>query len=92
MSEDLAAQLPPIDIRNLSVKCGHCGTYQTLCSFERRDDWNVYTYECENDVCDPELSRTLLEVPRRLDLFARRDPTWRGGKKWGGAGEGKDEG
>ena len=76
----------PINIRNLSVKCGNCNTYQTLTSFSRRDEWNVYTYECENDVCDPAVTRTLVEVPRELDEFANRDPGWRGGQKWGGAG------
>jgi hypothetical protein len=74
-----------INIRNLSVKCGHCGTYQTLAAFSRREGWNVYTYECENGVCDPDVTRTLVEVPEELDDFARRDPEWRGGKKWGGA-------
>lgn len=74
-----------INIRNLSVKCGHCNTYQTLCTFEPGGDWNVYTYECENDICDPEKSRTVLEVPTDLDEFARRDPNWRGGKIHAGA-------
>jgi hypothetical protein len=74
-----------INIRNISIKCGNCNTYQTLSSFARRDEWNVYTYECENDVCDPNVTRTLVEVPRDLDEFANRDPNWRGGKKWGGA-------
>lgn len=77
-----------IDIRNLSVKCGHCDTYQTLAGFARREDWNVYTYECENSVCDPAVTRTLLEVPRHLDAFARRDPEWRGGGKHGAEGDG----
>ena len=74
-----------INIRNLSVKCGSCGTYQTLSGFARRDEWNVYTYECENEVCDPEVTRTLLEVPAELDQFARRDPGWRDGKRHGGS-------
>lgn len=74
-----------INIRNISIKCGNCNTYQTLSSFSRRDEWNVYTYECENDTCDPNVTRTLVEVPRDLDEFANRDPNWRGGKKWGGA-------
>ncbi len=74
-----------INIRNISIKCGNCNTYQTLSSYSRRDEWNVYTYECENDVCDPNVTRTLVEVPRDLDEFANRDPNWRGGKKWGGA-------
>lgn len=83
-----------INIRNISIKCGNCDTYQTLSSYSRKDDWNVYTYECENDVCDPEVTRTLVEVPRHLDEFARRDPGWRGGGRHGehGAGdEGADE-
>lgn len=75
-----------INIRNISVKCGNCNTYQTLSSFSKRDEWNVYTYECENDTCDPNVTRTYVEVPRDLDEFANRDPDWRGGKKWGGAG------
>jgi len=77
-----------IDIRNISVKCGHCNTYQTLAGFTRREGWNVYTYECENDVCDPLMTRTLIEVPRELDVFAHRDPDWRGGGKHGEQGDG----
>ncbi len=81
-----------IDIRNISIKCGHCNTYQTLSSYARRDDeWTVYTYECENGVCDPNMTRTLLEVPRQLDVFARRDPEWRGGGKHGEEGTGEAE-
>ena len=76
----------PINIRHLSIKCGNCGTYQTLCGFARRDEWNVYTYECENDLCNPEVTRTLLEVPAELDQFARRDPGWRDGERHGGSG------
>jgi hypothetical protein len=75
-----------INIRNISVKCGNCSTYQTLATFSRRAEWNVYSYECENDVCDPAVTRTLIEVHRDLDEFANRDPNWRGGKKWGGSG------
>ena len=67
-----------INIRYLSIKCGQCGTYQTLCGFARSEDQNVYTFECENDVCDRDVTRTLVEVPRHLDEFARRDPSWRG--------------
>jgi hypothetical protein len=70
-----------INIRDLSIKCGHCDTYQTLCGYERREDRNVYAYECENDVCDPKVTRTLVEVPVELDEFARRDPQWRGGAR-----------
>jgi hypothetical protein len=75
-----------INIRNISIKCGNCDTYQTLASFARGEDCNVYTYECENDLCDPAVTRTLVEVPRELDEFANRDPDWRGGAKWGGSG------
>lgn len=75
-----------VNIRNFSVKCGHCGTYQTLCGYERRGEWNVYTYECENETCDPAVTRTLIEVPSELDEFARRDPQWRGGRKFAGEG------
>jgi hypothetical protein len=79
----------PINIRNLSIKCGHCDTYQTLTAFTRREGWNVYTYECENDRCDPTVTRTLVEVPADLDEFARRDPGWRGGGKHGAWGDGE---
>lgn len=78
----------PINIRNISIKCGHCGTYQTLTAYSRREEWNVYTYECENQVCDPEMTRTLVEVPAELDEFARRDPGWRGGRRHAGAEDG----
>lgn len=74
-----------INIRNLSVKCASCGEYQTLVRFEPAEDWNAYTYECEGTACDPAASRTLLEVPVDLDAFARRDPTWKGGKRHAGA-------
>ena len=75
-----------INIRNLSIKCGHCDTYQTLSAFRRSGTgWNVYTYECENDICDPDITRTYLEVPEDLDEFANRDPNWRGGKVHAGA-------
>ncbi len=77
--------LETLNIRNLSIKCGQCETYQTLLRFERHGEWNVYTYECENETCAPEVTRTLLEVPAELDVFARRDPQWRGGQRWGGA-------
>ena len=80
-----------INIRNLSIKCGHCDTYQTLSAFARGESWNVYTYECENDVCDPDVTRTYLEVPAHLDEFANRDPSWRGGKIHAGA-KGREEG
>ncbi len=82
-ADDLEVEM--INIRNLSIRCGNCDTYQTLSAFARRDEWNVYTYECENEVCDPAVTRTLLEVPAELDGFARRDPDWKGGKRHGGA-------
>ena len=78
-----------INIRNISIKCGNCNTYQTLLAFERGDEWNTYTYECENDACPPETTRTLVEVPAHLDQFARRDPGWRGGGKHGEEGDGQ---
>jgi hypothetical protein len=76
----------PINIRNLSVVCGRCHQYQTLAKFERRGDWNVYTYECETGACEPATTRTLIEVPAALDEFANRDPNWRGGKRHAGSG------
>jgi hypothetical protein len=87
-----AGEPSPINIRLLSIKCGHCNTYQTLTGFSRRDEWNVYAYECENDTCDPAVTRTLVEVPRSLDEFARRDPGWRGGGRHGAVGGGEPEG
>ncbi|MGH9380301.1 MAG: hypothetical protein ACRD2Z_06780 [Thermoanaerobaculia bacterium] len=75
-----------INIRDISIKCGNCDTYQTLSGFSRRGDWNVYTYECESDVCTPSVTRTLVEVPAHLDEFAHRDPDWRGGKRFAGEG------
>jgi hypothetical protein len=77
-----------INIRDISIKCGNCGTYQTLSAFAPREDWNVYTFECENTNCDPAVTRTLVEVPRDLDEFARRDPEWRGGGRHGAFGGG----
>ena len=78
-----------MNIRNLSIKCGNCDTYQTLSGYSRREGWNVYTYECENDICDPQVTRTFLEVPEDLDAFARRDPGWRGGGRHGETGTGE---
>lgn len=79
-----------MNIRDLSIKCGRCGEYQTLVHFHRGGEWNVYTYVCENDICDPDVTRTLLEVPAQLDEFARRDPAWHGGKPHaGGGGDGE---
>ncbi len=76
-----------INIRNLSVKCGHCGAYQTLMTFSQSaDGWNVYTFECEDTPCSPDQSRTMIEIPQDLDEYAHRDPEWRGGAIHGGAG------
>jgi hypothetical protein len=61
-----------IDIFMMSVKCGNCDTYQTVVGFRKQADRNVYTYECENDTCDPNVTRTLIEVPRQLDNSTRR--------------------
>jgi hypothetical protein len=61
-----------IDIFMMSVKCGNCDTYQTIVSFQKLPDKNVYTYECENDQCDPNVTRTIVEVPREVDNSTRR--------------------
>ena len=64
-----------IDVFMMSVKCGNCERYQTIVSFEKRDDHNVYTYECDWDAspeCDPNVTRTIVEVPRHLDNSTRR--------------------
>ncbi|MFQ5528281.1 MAG: hypothetical protein ACE5GX_18755 [Thermoanaerobaculia bacterium] len=76
-----------VNIREFSVKCGSCGTYQTLSAFRREGDYNVYSYECENDICDAEVTRTLVEVLREVDEFANRDPNWRGGGRHGAHGD-----
>lgn len=78
-----------VDIRHLSVKCGNCDTYQTLSGFARGEDHNTYTYLCENDICDPEVTKTLVDVPIDLDVFAHRDPQWQGGARHTG-GESSD--
>lgn len=80
-----------INIRNLSVRCGRCQQYQVLVGFAQLDEeWNLYTYECDSEPCasDPAITRTLLEVPADLDEFARRNPSWHGGKKHAGADHG----
>lgn len=66
------ADLHVIDIFMMSIRCGNCDTYQTIVGFRKLPDKNVYTYECENDVCDPNVTRTILEVPRHLDNSTRR--------------------
>ena len=77
-----------MNIRDISIKCGNCDSYQTLTGFARREEWNVYTYECDHGRCDPAVTRTLEEVPREIDDFARRDPEWRGGGRHGEVGDG----
>jgi len=61
-----------IDIFMMSVKCGNCDTYQTIVGYRKEADKNVYTYECENEICDPNVTRTIVEVPRQLDNSTRR--------------------
>jgi len=61
-----------IDIFMMSVKCGNCDGYQTIVKFRRAGDKNLYTYECENEVCDPNVTRTIIEVPAHLDNSTRR--------------------
>lgn len=80
-------QPTPVNVRNFSVKCGRCGQYQVLATFEAGEEWNTYTYECDWPPCDDDVagSRTLLEIPTDLDEFANRDPNWGGGKKHAGA-------
>jgi ribosomal protein S27E len=66
------AELHVIDVFVMSVKCGNCDNYQTIVSFRKLPDKNVYTYECENDVCDPNMTRTIVEVPKHLDNSTKR--------------------
>ncbi len=61
-----------IDIFMMSIKCGNCDTYQTIVGFKKLSDKNVYTYECENELCDPNVTRTLVEVPKELDNSTKR--------------------
>jgi hypothetical protein len=61
-----------IDVFMMSVKCGNCDTYQTIVGFKKYPDKNVYTYECENDLCDPNVTRTIVEVPREVDNSTKR--------------------
>ena len=69
---DKQPDLHVIDIFMMSVKCGNCDTYQTVVGFAKEADRNVYTYECENDICDRNVTRTVIEVPRHLDYSTRR--------------------
>jgi len=64
-----------VDIFMMSVKCGNCDRYQTVVEFKKSGDVNVYTYECDWDTspqCDPNVTRTIVEVPRHLDNSTRR--------------------
>jgi hypothetical protein len=70
-SED-RPELHVIDVFVMSVRCGNCDTYQTIVGFDKRPDKNVYTYECENELCDPNVTRTILEVPKHLDNSVKR--------------------
>ena len=66
------AGLHVIDVFMMSVKCGNCDTYQTIVGFQKLPDKNVYTYECENEICDPNVTRTIVEVPKELDNSTKR--------------------
>ncbi len=70
-SED-RPDLHVIDVFMMSVKCGNCDSYQTIVGFRKYPDKNVYTYECENEICDINVTRTIVEVPRELDNSTRR--------------------
>jgi hypothetical protein len=68
-----------INIRDISVRCGNCLNYQTLTAYATRDGWNAYTYECDAESCDPERTRTIVEVPVAIDEFAQSHPDCGGG-------------
>ncbi|MEO8431980.1 MAG: hypothetical protein ABI592_10760 [Acidobacteriota bacterium] len=61
-----------IDIFMMSVKCGNCDSYQTVVGFRKGPEKNAYTYECENEICDPNVTRTVVEVPREVDNSTKR--------------------
>jgi ribosomal protein S27E len=61
-----------IDIFMMSVRCGNCDNYQTVVGFKKYPEKNVYTYECDNEICDPNVTRTIVEVPKELDNSTRR--------------------
>ena len=65
-------ELHVVDIFMMSVKCGNCDTYQTILKFQKGAEKNVYIYECENETCDPNVTRTIVEVPRQFDNSTRR--------------------
>jgi len=68
MADLSAPDLHVIDIFMMSVKCGNCDTYQTIVRFAKGADKNTYTYECENEICDPNVTRTIVEVPREFHI------------------------
>ena len=80
-----------INIRNISVKCGNCDTYQTLASFSPARRVERLHLRVRERRLRPAVTRTLVEVPRELDEFARRDPEWRrrqdagASRSWAGA-------
>jgi len=61
-----------INIRDLSIRCGQCMNFMTLASYEPREGWNAYTYQCDGGTCDAAAARTVVEVPVTLDEFALR--------------------
>jgi hypothetical protein len=65
-------ELHRIDVFMMSVRCGNCDTYQTIVGFKKLPDKNIYTYECENDLCDRNVTRTIVEVPKHLDNSTKR--------------------
>jgi hypothetical protein len=70
--DDPRPDLHVIDIFMMSVKCGNCDAYQTIVGFKKFSDKNVYTYECENEICDPNVTRTIVEVPKEFDNSTKR--------------------
>jgi hypothetical protein len=68
-----------INIRDLSVRCSHCRNFMTLTSYEPRDGWNAYTFECDGGGCDSGASRAVIEVPIERDEFAQKHPGCGGG-------------
>lgn len=76
-----------LNIRDMSVRCGRCMNFQVLVGYRRRDDWNVYVYECDLPSCAPEETRTLVEVPSAIDEFAQRHPECGGSCGCGSAPE-----
>ena len=63
-----------INIRDISIRCGSCMNYQTLTTYSKREEWNVYTYECDDTLCAAANARTIVEVPAEIDEFAQVHP------------------